>query len=168
MRVPVVEFQPFDAGKLVAVGHPVPAPAPPVVSRQGEGGGRPTKGYKTCVVCKRSRKAKEKVDPAKCLTNAAAAVPEPGAFDVKLLKGSADWTAALKGGATAWGPGPGQGTTAWRPGLGRQNPGRNEAVCSAFSGSAGSRVLQSLVGRIQQAGGRTGRAAEGNIAADGK
>ena len=99
MRVPGVEFQSFDAGKLVAVEHPAPTPAPPAVSRQGEGGGRPTKGCKTCVVCKRSRKAKEKADPARCLTNAAAAVPEPDAFDVKLLKDPADWAVALKGGA---------------------------------------------------------------------
>ena len=96
-----VRFQSFSVGAEEPIAPPAPTKAPATKkfrAGQGAGGGAPKKGCFVCHVCKASRKKKAKVDPTKCLTNAAAAPAE--AVEVKLLKNSAGFASALEKGAS--------------------------------------------------------------------
>ena len=69
MSPPGVQFQSFNVGNEVAADPPAPVPNAKFRAGQGLGGGRPTKGCKTCDPCKLARSKKNKVDPAMCLSN---------------------------------------------------------------------------------------------------
>ena len=100
MKSPV-QFQSFSVGLEVPAVLSVPV-TPPVQVKfragQGAGGGAKVVGCSDCSACKASRRKKAKVDPAKCLTIAAAAVPE--AAEVRLLEDPVGFAAALHKGAS--------------------------------------------------------------------
>ena len=102
MKSPV-QFQSFSVGLEVPTVLFVPITTPVKVkfrAGQGAGGGAKVVGCFDCSACKASRRKKAKVDPRKCLTIAAAAVPE--AAEVRLLEDSVGFAAALhKGASTA-------------------------------------------------------------------